>query len=379
MSCRLIDVPAGSGDLADVGDAAGSVAHARNLHDEVDGRGNLRANRLLRQGDRAHHGHGLDAGDGVAGIVGVDGGDGAVVAGVHGLQHVQRFLAADLAQDDAVGPHAQRVDDQLALANGSLAFEVGRTALQPGHVLLLDLQFGGVFDGDDALGGGDESGEDVEQRGFARAGAAGDDNVEPRADCAAQDLQHLRGQRAMAQQVVGGQRDGAEAADGQQRAIHGQRRNDDVDARSVQQARIHHRRRLIDAAAHRGDDLVDDVHQMGFILEDDVGLLDDAAPFDVDGFVGVDQDVVHGGIVQQRLQRAQAKDFVENVVREAVAIGRAERGILFGYQLQDHSEQTLASALYRLLGWRRAFPDPCGGSIRGGRRSSKRDAPPRRG
>ena len=75
----------------------------------------------------------------------------AVVAGVHGLQHVQRLLAAHLAEDDAVGTHTQGVDDQLALPDGALAFDVGRAALQARHVLLLDLQFGGVFDGDDAL------------------------------------------------------------------------------------------------------------------------------------------------------------------------------------------------------------------------------------
>ena len=38
----------------------------------------------------------------------------ALVAGVHGLEHVERLGAADLAHDDAVGPHAQRVADELA-------------------------------------------------------------------------------------------------------------------------------------------------------------------------------------------------------------------------------------------------------------------------
>jgi hypothetical protein len=33
------------------------------------------------------------------------------VAGVHRLQHVEGFLAAALAEDDAVGPHAQCVLD----------------------------------------------------------------------------------------------------------------------------------------------------------------------------------------------------------------------------------------------------------------------------
>ena len=48
------------------------------------------------------------------GRVGVHGRQRAVVAGVHRLQHVERLGAADLADDDPVGPHAQRVAHQVA-------------------------------------------------------------------------------------------------------------------------------------------------------------------------------------------------------------------------------------------------------------------------
>jgi len=47
------------------------------------------------------------------------------VAGIHGLQHVERFLAAHLAHDDAVRPHAQRVDDQLPDADGAVPSMLG--------------------------------------------------------------------------------------------------------------------------------------------------------------------------------------------------------------------------------------------------------------
>ena len=49
------------------------------------------------------------------GVVGVDRRHRAVVAGVHRLKHVERFAGANLADDDPVGPHAQRVLDQVAL------------------------------------------------------------------------------------------------------------------------------------------------------------------------------------------------------------------------------------------------------------------------
>src|SRR6476661_1326962 len=61
-------------DLRDVGDAAGPVPQA---------------------------------GDGVARRVGVNRREGAVVAGVHGLEHVEGFAAADLADHNAVRPHTQ--------------------------------------------------------------------------------------------------------------------------------------------------------------------------------------------------------------------------------------------------------------------------------
>ena len=73
------------------------------------------------------------------------------MTGVHRLQHVERFFAADLADDDAIGPHTQGVDQQLALLDRALAFDVRRPRFEPGDVLLVELQFGRVFDRDDAL------------------------------------------------------------------------------------------------------------------------------------------------------------------------------------------------------------------------------------
>ncbi len=73
------------------------------------------------------------------------------MAGAHGLEHVEGFLATHLADDDAIGPHAQRVLDQLALADLAVALDVGRTRLEAPDVWLLQLQLGRVLDGDQAL------------------------------------------------------------------------------------------------------------------------------------------------------------------------------------------------------------------------------------
>ncbi len=108
------------------GHLALAVGQARQLHDDADGGGDLAADRGDRHRQAGHADHLLEARDRVARGVGVDGRHRAFVAGVHGLQHVEGFLAAALAEDDAVGPHAQRVLDQLALADFALALDVGR-------------------------------------------------------------------------------------------------------------------------------------------------------------------------------------------------------------------------------------------------------------
>ena len=51
----------------------------------------------------------------VARGVRVDGGQRSLVARVHRLHHVEGLGAADLADDDAVGTHAERVADEVAL------------------------------------------------------------------------------------------------------------------------------------------------------------------------------------------------------------------------------------------------------------------------
>src|SRR6478735_3574916 len=87
-------------DLRDVGDAAGPVPQAGDLHDEVHRGGDLLTDGAQGQVHAGHQDQRLQAGDGVARRVGVDRREGAVVAGVHGLEHVEGFAAADLADDN---------------------------------------------------------------------------------------------------------------------------------------------------------------------------------------------------------------------------------------------------------------------------------------
>ena len=95
----------------------------------------------------------------------------AVVAGVHGLEHVQRLARAALSDDDPVGAHSQGVAEQVPDRDLALALGVRRARLERDHMALAELELLGVFDRDYAFVRRDERREDVEQRGFAGARA----------------------------------------------------------------------------------------------------------------------------------------------------------------------------------------------------------------
>ncbi len=59
------------------------------------------------------------------------------MAGIHRLEHVQRFRATDLADDDAIGAHAQCVDHQIARENPAASLDIHRPRLHPDDVLLV--------------------------------------------------------------------------------------------------------------------------------------------------------------------------------------------------------------------------------------------------
>ncbi len=110
-------------------------------------------------------------------------------------------------------------------------------------------------------------------------------------------------------------------ADRHQRPVDANRPDRCVEARAVEHARIDHRLDFIDAAADGRDDFVNDSKQMRLVLEWDVHLLQLAALFDEAVLVAVDQDIVDLGILQQRLQRAEADHLVDDVVDQRFKLG----------------------------------------------------------
>ena len=71
------------------------------------------------------------------------------MAGVHRLEHVEGFGAANLAYDDAIWAHTEGIADKLSLSDLADTFNIGRTGFQLHDMRLLQPQFDGVFDCDD--------------------------------------------------------------------------------------------------------------------------------------------------------------------------------------------------------------------------------------
>ena len=161
-----------------------------------------------------------------------------------------------------------------------------------------------------------------------------------------QEIEHARGERFVLQQIVGGEQLLAEAADGEHRADQRQRRNHGADARAIAQARVDDGRRIVDAAADVRHDAVDDHAQVRLILEADVGFDQLAGALDVDVVEAVHHDVADGGVFEQRLQRAQAEDFVEHFFDEALALGDGHRDLVFVDQPLHHVADLVAHAFF---------------------------------
>ena len=82
--------------------------------------------------------------------------------------------------------------------------------------------------------------------------------------------------------------------------------------------------RLVDAAADRGDDPVDDPHDVVVVLEDDVRELELARPLDVDLARAVDHDFRDRLVAQEGLERAEADDLVGDLLEHPDALGAGQ-------------------------------------------------------
>src|SRR5579885_876608 len=161
------DISLEANDLCNVGNAARTITKPRRLDDDINRGNNHFTDGFRRQRESAHRDHRFETADCFAGRVCMQSTHRAVVAGVHGLQEIERFRPAHLADDDPFRAHAQAISNEIAHCDGAISFEIWRTRFKPDNVRLLQLQLGGIFAGDDPLIGIDIIGQAIEKSGLS--------------------------------------------------------------------------------------------------------------------------------------------------------------------------------------------------------------------
>ena len=184
--------------------------------------------------------------------------------------------------------------------------------------------------------------QNIQEGGLAGAGAAGDQNADPRLHRGRQHLHHLRRDALQLHQLIGGQRTGAKTADRQRRPIQRQRRNNGIDARAVRQPGVDHRRGLIHSAAHARHDAVDDLQKVAIVAKRRIHSLQQTALFNEHMVFVVHQDVGDLWIPKQGLQRPQTKDLIEQVGLDLFLLVEVQRDSLLGDDLFHDAGYRLA-------------------------------------
>ena len=146
-----------------------------------------------------------------------------------------------------------------------------------------------------------------------------------RGDAGARNVDGLGADRAEIDHVVEREALLRELADRDERAGQRQRRDDHVDAAAVREARVDHRRRLVDATTDLRHHLVDDAAQVRVVVEAHGRLEQPALALDPDVPGAVDHDLRDRVVGEQALERAVAEDVVGDLLAEALAVVARER------------------------------------------------------
>jgi hypothetical protein len=163
------------------------------------------------------------------------------IPGVERDQQVETLLLPDLADEQAVGPHAQRLLDEATLADLAFALEVGLPGLHGDRVGQVHLELEDLLAGDHPFTGRDGRGQAVEGGGLAGLGGPGDDDVEPGDHRRLEEPGALTAHRAQADQLAERVRAEHEPSDVDRPVTPGDVGDDHVEPGAVAQGRVDER------------------------------------------------------------------------------------------------------------------------------------------
>jgi hypothetical protein len=115
--------------------------------------------------------------------------------------------------------------------------------------------------------------------------------------------------------------------------------DDRIDARTVGQARVDHRRRLVAAPTKRRDDPINNAAHMVFVSETGVGLVQLAVALDPDLIGTIDHNLADRIIGEQGFERTKPQQFGLRQADQAIAFtvgNNAPAPVeVFGHQIGD--------------------------------------------
>src|SRR5579872_1789889 len=164
---------------------------AFDMDQDMDGIGDGGFDRFVRKLDAALQDATGQPGECFPAGIGVNGGEAAAVSGIQSLQEVEGFLAANLAQNGAVGAMAETCLEQVTDGDGGDFWSLRAARLEANEVGFSYVNLRRILDDQQAVFLGNEVGQDVQQGGFSCAGAAADQDVSAIQDGLAKKDGHL--------------------------------------------------------------------------------------------------------------------------------------------------------------------------------------------
>ncbi len=305
-------------DRGDLADGPPPVAAPRHVDDGVDRSADVPADRRRRElaatGEEQ-----LESRERVGGRSGVERRQCAIVPGGERLEERGGLARrADLADDDPVGPHPERVRDEVSLPDSRAV--ASRHALEVDDVRMREHELVGVLDDHEPLVRRDRRRERAEERALAGAGRAAHEEIRPCGDRAREERRR-GGRQASARdprrrRAVERERERAELPDRERRTA--DRPDDRVRPAAIPHARVDEGLLDRELAADARRDAVRELGEGRRVPERHRRAFEAAGTLDEDLGRAVHEHVGHRRIVEERLERTEAEELGAQLVRRRV-------------------------------------------------------------
>src|SRR5215475_12653121 len=162
----------------------------------------------------------------------------------------------------------------------------------------------------------DESGETIEERGFARTRAPRYHSVDPATANDTKDFRTLRRDSAKTNKLIEGELIFLEFTNCECGPVDRKWRHNSIDARPIGQARVANGGRFVNATPDLADNALANVKELVIVTETSAGFLDLALNFDVNRTRAVHHDVGNVVAREKGFQRTVAEDVIADIVEQ---------------------------------------------------------------